>query len=210
MKKSSKGILFLWILIVAAVAGGTFLLAEHLGVGVAPGGGMEPAATPDVDVATDGSAASNAATAAVAMQNFSNPDDGYAFSVPASWNIEKTGSDTVAVHPDASSTFAVCKIEVSAFPYSAGADGMADWIAHRIGADPSVAVAERSSGNVTLADGGTGVEWVGTIDGLPTTLVYAFNGQHAYEVAPSVVGEGAAGDAQCGDMLQSFLSTLKI
>ena len=38
MKKSSKGVLFLWVLIVAAVAGGTFLLVEHLGVGAAPGG----------------------------------------------------------------------------------------------------------------------------------------------------------------------------
>jgi hypothetical protein len=210
MKKSSKGILFLWVLIVAAVAGGTFLLAEHLGVGVAPGGGMGPAVTPDADVSNDSSTASGTATAAVAMQNFSNPNDGYAFSVPASWNIEKTGSDTVAVHPDASSSIAACKIEAAAFPYSAGADGMADWIAHRIGADPSVAVTEQSSANVALADGGTGVEWIGTIDGLPTTLVYAFNGQHAYEIAPSVVGEGAAGDAQCSDMLQSFLSTLKI
>jgi hypothetical protein len=210
MKKSSKGILFLWILIMAAAAGGTFLLAEHLGMGAAPEGGMAPAATPDADVTTDGSAAIDTATAAVAMQNFSNPDDGYAFSVPASWNIEKTGSDTVAVHPDASSSVAACKIEVSAFPYSAGADGMADWIAHRIGADPSVAVTEQSSGNVALAAGGSGVEWIGTIDGLPTTLVYAFNGRHAYEIAPSVVGEGAAGDVQCSDMLQSFLSTLKI
>jgi hypothetical protein len=140
----------------------------------------------------------------------SNSDDGYACSVPARWNIEKTGNDTVAVHPDASSSVATCKIEVSAFPYSAGADGMADWIAHRIGADPSVAVTEQSSADVTLADGSTGVEWIGTMDGLPTTLVYAFNGQHAYEIVPSVVGEGAAGDAQCSDMLQSFFLTLKI
>ena len=64
--------------------------------------------------------------------------------------------------------------------------------------------------DVSLAGGAAGVEWIGTIDGLPTTLVYAFNGQHAYEIAPSVVGEGAAGDTQCNAMLQSFLSTLKI
>jgi hypothetical protein len=210
MKKQSRGIFMLWVLIVAAAAGGTFLIVEHLGAGGAPGGGMASAVTPDVDVTNDGSAANDTAVATVAMQNFSNPDDGYAFSVPASWNIEKTGSDTVAVHPDASSSVATCKIEVSAFPYSAGADGMADWIAHRIGADPTVAVTEQSSANVTLAGDGTGVEWIGTIDGLPTTLVYAFNGQHAYEIAPSVVGEGAAGDAQCSDMFQSFLSTLKI
>ena len=208
MKKSSKGILFLWVLIAAMVAGGTFLLTEHLGMGTTPGGGMAPAM--DADVVPDSSAVNGTTTDTVAMQNFSDPDDGYAFSVPASWNIEKTGSDTVAVHPDASSSVAACKIELSAFPYSAGADGMADWIAHRIGADPSVAVTEQSSGNAALALGGSGVEWIGTIDGLPTTLVYAFNGRHAYEFAPSVVGEGAAGDAQCSDMLQLFLSTLKI
>jgi hypothetical protein len=205
MKKQSKGIYILWVLIVAVVAGGTFLLAEHLGVGGAPSGGMAPAATPD---ATQPYA--DVAPAAVAMQNFSNPGDGYSFSVPATWNIEKTSNDTVAVHPDASSSAAACKIELSAFPYSAGADGMADWIEHRIGADPSVEATEQSSGNVALADSGTGVEWVGTINGLPTTLVYAFNGQYAYEIAPSVVGEGADGNAPCGDMLQSFLSTLKI
>jgi hypothetical protein len=210
MKKQSRGIFMLWVLIVMAAAGGTFLLAEHLGVGNAPGGGMAPAATPDVDVTNDDSAVSGTVAAPVAMQDFSNSNDGYAFSVPASWNIEKTGSDTVAVHPDTSSSVAACKIEVSAFPYSAGADGMADWITHRIGADPSVAVTEQSSADVTLADGGTGVEWIGTMDGLPTILVYAFNGQHAYEIAPSVVGEGAAGDVQCNDMLQSFLSALKI
>jgi len=215
MKKQFKGIFFLWMLIAAAVAGGTFLLAEHLGVGTKPNVDVptDGSASPDMQSYADvenGDAASGAATAAVAMQTFSNPDDGYAFSVPARWNIEKTGSSTVAVHPDASSSVAMCKIEVSAFPYSAGEDGMTDWIAHRIGADPSVAVTEQSSANVTIADGDTGVEWIGTMDGLPTTLVYAFNAQHAYEIAPSIVGEGAAGDAPCSDMLQSFLSTLKI
>jgi len=205
----------LWMLIVAVIAGGTFLLAEHLGVGGAPssgasmGGSASPDAQPYADIGISNSA-SGTATAAVAMQNFSDSDDGYAFSVPAQWKIEETGNDTVAVHPNASSSVAACKIEVSAFPYSAGADGMADWIAHRIGADPSVAVTEQSSADVTLADGSTGTEWVGTIDGLPTTLVYAFNAMHAYEIAPSVVGEGTVGNVPCSDMLQTFLSTLKI
>jgi hypothetical protein len=202
MKKQPKGILFLWVLIAAAAAGGTFLLCGHLGLGSAP------AAQPGVDISPDVSA-SGTAVAAVAMQNFSDPNDGYSFSVPASWNIERTGTDTVAVHPDAASAGDACKIEVSAFPYSSGADGMADWIAHRIGADPSLAVVERSSEDVTIG-GGTGVEWTGTIDGLPTTLVYAFSDSRAYEIAPSVIGEGAAGDAPCSDVLQAFLSALTI
>jgi hypothetical protein len=213
MKKQSRGILFLWILIAAVAAGGTFLVAKHLGVGGGAGVAIAPtsasAGQPDADVQQDVSADAADSAAAVAMQNFSNTDDGYSFSVPASWNIERTGADTVAVHTDASSPDAACKIEVSAFPYSAGADGMADWIAHRIGADPSLAVVERSSEDVSFASGG-GVKWVGTIDGISTTLVYAFNDRHAYEIAPSVIGVGADGSAPCDDMLGAFLSTLKI
>jgi|GEM_PF-2257464 hypothetical protein len=209
MKKSSRGILFLWILIAAAAAGGTFLIVEHLAAGT--GSVAQPDA--DVNVQPDNTASGTPA-AAVPMQTFSN--DGYAFNVPASWNIEKTGEDTIAVHSDASSSassaavagVAACKIEVSAFPFAAGAD-TADWIAHRIGADPSLAVVERSSEDVSFASG-SGVKWIGTIDNIPTTLVYAFNDQHAYEIAPSVVGEGADGSAPCDDMLQTFLSGLTI
>jgi len=32
MKQRSKGILFLWLVIAVVAAGGTFLIAEHLGV----------------------------------------------------------------------------------------------------------------------------------------------------------------------------------
>lgn len=222
MKKQSKGIFFLWVLIVAIFGGAAFLLAEHLGVGTAPSGagssGTAPSSTPSAaqpyaDVMGD--------VSAVALQSFSSADGGYSFSVPASWEIEKTSTDTVAVHAEVSSSSAAtggtagaapaaCKIEVSAFPYSGGADGMADWIAHRIGADPSVAVTEQSSEQISLAGDGTGVEWIGTLDGVPTTLVYAFNTAHAYEIAPSVMSEGADGNAQCDSVLQSFLSTFKI
>lgn len=216
MKKLSKGIFVLWMLIAVAAAGGAFLFAEHLGGGTPPSAGVaaapssSPDAQPYADIESDDTADTAAPATPIALQNFSDQDAGYAFSVPAAWSIEKTGADTVAVHADASSSAAACKIEVSAFPYSGGADGMADWITQRIGADPSIAVTEQSSGQIPLAGGVTGVEWTGTIDGLPTTLVYAFNAQHAYEIAPSVVGEDAGGDAQCAGMLQSFLSTFKI
>jgi hypothetical protein len=197
MKKQSRGTFFLWLMVAAAIATGTFLTAEHLGGGI----GLAPAPSGPAD------ADSGDASGTIAMQNFSG--DGYAFSVPAGWMIEKTGSDTIALHPPASSPDAACKIEVSAFPYAAGVGGVADWISHRIGADPSVAITEQSSEDVSLT-GGTGVKWIGTIDGIPTTLVYAFSDDHAYEIAPSVIGVPAAGNAQCGGMLQSLLSTLTI
>ena len=114
--------------------------------------------------------------------------------------LKRPGADTIAVHPDASSSGVACKIEVSAFPFVAGAD-VADWISHRIGADPSLVVVEQSTENVSIASG-TGVKWIGTIDGIPTTLVYAFSADHAYEIAPSVVGDAADGSAECDDMLE--------
>jgi hypothetical protein len=198
--KNKKHFFFLWALVAAAVAGGTFLMAEHLD------GGMGTAGAQFTVTAGGGSAPDVQPDAPVPMQNFSN--DGYAFSVPASWVIEQTATDTIALHPDAASPDAACKIEVSAFPYSPAVDP-ADWIAHRIGADPSLAVVEQSSGEVALGTG-TGVQWTGTIDGIPTTLVYAFNDDHAYEVAPSVIGGSADGSFSCGDMLQTFLSSFTI
>jgi len=205
MKKISRRLLFLWVLIVAVAAGGTFLICQHLGIGAGPSvqSQSQLQSQPSADMQQDVTPTNNAT---VAMQNFSN--DGYVFSVPVSWNIERTSTDTITVHPDAASSVAACKIEVSAFPYTPSTD-MADWIAHRIGADPSVAVTERSSEDVSFS-GGSGVKWVGTIDNIPTTLVYAFNDHHAYEIAPSVIGEGADGAGRCDDMLQTFLSTLTI
>lgn len=190
--------LLLWLIIAASASGLTFLAAEHLGRGT----NVQPAATMEAGL----SPAAQPDAAPVPMQNFSN--DGYAFIVPAAWNIERTGTDTIALHPDDASPDAACKIEVSAFPYSSDMDA-ADWIAHRIGADPSLAVVEQSAGEVALANG-TGEQWTGTIDGVATTLVYAFNGDHAYEIAPSVVEEGTVGSSSCSDMLQAFLSAFSI
>jgi hypothetical protein len=217
MKKRPRGIIFLWILIAAAAAGATFLIRERLGARTQFGqsGSAMPSAlstvAPDADINTDDGqdiSASGTAAAAVPMQAFSG--DGYSFSVPASWSIESTTPETVALHPSPGSPDAACKIEISAFPYSSDVDA-ADWIAGRIGADPSIAVVEQSSENVALdGDGAAGVKWIGTIDGIPTTLVYAFSAGHAYEIAPSVIGESADGSAQCNAMLEIFLSGLKI
>ncbi|HUC01548.1 MAG TPA: hypothetical protein VMA75_01425 [Candidatus Paceibacterota bacterium] len=205
MKKRAKGILFAWMVIAAVAAGTAFFIARRIEPGM--GAAAAPGAQPNADVAQDVSDDSDAnSPVSVPMQQFSN--DGYALSIPASWSVERTATDTIAVHPDAASPDAVCKIEVSAFPFVAGVD-VPDWIAHRIGADPSVAVVERSSEEVALASG-TAIEWSGTMDGIPTTLAYAFNAAHAYEIVPSVIGESAAGDVQCGGILQTFLSGLSL
>ncbi len=202
MKKPSRGALYSWMLIAAMAAGGTFLAVGHFGYGGDVSTGMSAAS--DADIAPE---ETSAVPSSVPTQIFSDPNDGYSLRIPASWSVEHTGADAIALHPAASSSAAACKIEVSAFPFSPGAD-TADWISHRIGADPSLSVAERSSEAVSV-DGGTGVKWVGTIDDIPTTLVYIFSDQHAYEVAPSVIaasnGAAADGSARCDDMLQTFL-----
>ena len=147
-----------------------------------------------------------------AMERFTG--EGFAAAVPVGWRIERAASDSVAVYdrdpslPGATST--ACKIEISAFPFSPSDDESA-WIAARIGGDPSVKVVEESSGAVAVS-GGTGVQWSGTIDGAPTVFIYAFSADHAYEIAPSVVGAPTAGDsidggnAQCDDALNAFIT----
>jgi hypothetical protein len=104
----------------------------------------------------------------------------------------------------------MCKIEMSVFPYAPNTDATA-WIAHRLGADPSVATVEQSSDDISI-NGGMGVEWNGTVDGAPTTIVYAFSNSHAFEIAPSVVNETSAdaGNAKCADALGTFLSHLTL
>lgn len=170
--------------IAVAVACATFFIVEHYGA----------------------RAVSAPHPQSVAVRNFSG--DGYSFGIPVDWNIERTASGTVAVHPVTATSGVACKIEMSSFSYASGTD-MADWISRRIGEDPSLAVVEHSTENISLASG-TGVEWVGTIDGIPTNLVYAFNGGRAYEIAPSVIGEGPDGSVPCDEVLRTFLSGLTI
>jgi hypothetical protein len=203
MKKQSRGVLFVWALIAMLAAGGTLLFFGHLGAG--RNREMSSVSQPDVNVQQDTDDAT-VAPAVLPMQTFSN--DGYALSIPARWHIERTSTDTIALHSAISSSGVECKIELSAFPFFAGND-TADWISHRIGADPSLVVVEGSVENVLFA-GGSGVKWIGTIDGAATTLVYAFNDHHAYEIAPSVVGGNANDSSSCADMLGTFISGLTI
>jgi hypothetical protein len=202
MKKRSRGILSLWLLIAAVTAGGTFLVYSHIN------DSGSASIAPQVDSSPD----------AVPSQQFSG--DGYAFNVPSTWYVDQTTNDAVAVYPDYSpapgsapdadsSSTATCKLEMSIFPSVPPADTVG-WISQRIGADPSLAVVEQSSEDISIA-GGTGVQWNGTIDGVPTTLVYAFSADHAYEIAPSVVNQTMGdGNAQCAPALGTFLSQLTL
>jgi hypothetical protein len=199
IKKRPLRILSLWLLIAVVAAIGAFLLCRHF----------------TKIISSNSSVGDSTSVTPSGTQEFSG--NGFSFRVPQNWYVENNGKNFVTVYPDyafsaASSTppDGICKIEVSVFPYASNTN-IPDWIAHRLGADPSVAVAEQSSADIVIS-GGTGVQWNGTIDGVVTTLVYAFSDGHAFEVAPSVVNEtsGSDGNRQCADALDIFTSKLTL
>jgi hypothetical protein len=138
-----------------------------------------------------------------------NKYDGYSLSVPDGWYTEENGSNTIVAYPNyspqasnsASSSAPACKIEMSVFAYSPNV-AIADWISQRLGADPTVVIKEQSSENISLGNNdATAIKWIGTMDDVPTTIVYAFNSAHAYEIVP--IG-------QCDDNLDLFLQQLTL
>jgi hypothetical protein len=209
-RRFSRKSFLLWSIAAAVVVAGTVGAIVFTGIN---GTTVEP------------SSANSSADQRLAPPDASQRFEGTGFTVgvPPDWRIERAASDSVALYDhdpaasDASST--ICKIEVSAFPFSPSPDGdVGAWITARIGADPSLAIVEESSGDVAV-DGGTGVRWNGTIDGVPTTLVYAFGASHAYEIAPSVVATGSssaefasdgAGSVPCDGALDTFLSSFSV
>jgi hypothetical protein len=200
IKKSSRWILLIWLVIAAGFAGGTFLILS-----------AAPKSNGAEGTLSETNPASSSATDI--EQSFSG--NGYALSLPSDWYVEQTGKDSMAAYPDhsvttgGSTTTAPCKIEMTVFPPVAD-DDTAQWISDRIGADPSVSAVERSSSDIAIV-GGSGVEWNGTIDGVPNTIVYAFSASHAFEIAPSVVNDATgAGNAECSDALEKFISQLTL
>ena len=143
-------------------------------------------------------------------QMFGDGDAGYSLAIPSDWRIAHEGSSSVAVYPAASS----CKITISSFP-SVNENERATWISGRLGADPSVNVAERSSGQVSV-DGAPAIRWDGTMNGVLATFIYAFASQHAYEIAPSVIrvsGDNNNNDsvndvAPCEDTLNELMADI--
>lgn len=147
----------------------------------------------------------------VPEQSIENKNEGYSLDIPQTWYAEKNTTDTIAIYPDYSlsaSSSPICKIEMSVFPYTSSTD-VSDWISARLGADPTLDIHERSSGDVSVGDA-SGIEWTGTIDDVPTKLIYAFTDSHAYEIAPSVVTGTSTDAGQCDDALDIFLNKLNI
>jgi hypothetical protein len=144
--------------------------------------------------------ATSTANASETMTVFADDAEGYSLSLPDDWHIEENATSSIAAYSSSPSA-PECKISLSAFPAVAD-DDRASWIAATIGADPTLAVKEDSSEEVSV-DGAPAVRWSGTIDGAPATLVYAFSDAHAYEIAPSSMDGGAS---SCADALDVFLN----
>ena len=195
MKKISRFGLSLLFLLVIGLATAMFLLYRHyIGASLLEHGAYSSSST-------------TLGTRTVA-------GDGYAFDVPQAWRVEQNGNDFIAAYPDSfslsssSTATTACKVEMSVFPLARDMSA-ADWISNHIGADPSLAVIERSSESISV-NGGSGVKWNGTIDGVPTMMVYIFGDGHSYEITPSVIGANVVGNALCEDALEMFLSQLTV
>ncbi len=136
--------------------------------------------------------------------------DGYLFAVPEGWRAERVTDHALAAYPNsaAGSSSETCKIEMSVSPYISGAD-VAGWVAAHVGADPSLEVTEASREALPVR-GGTALRWKGKIDGVPTELIYAFNGagNRAYEIAASPLSGTSSGNASCAGILEAFVSRL--
>jgi hypothetical protein len=126
---------------------------------------------------------------------------GYSLTVPSGWRITQEVSSSVMVYPSASS----CKFEISSFPVVSEKDRVA-WIGGRLGADPTVIVAERSSEQVSVG-GAPAIRWDGTMGGVPTVFVYAFATEHSYEIAPSVANGNDI--ASCEDILSELMANIR-
>lgn len=191
---------FVWIVIGVVIGAGIFLLAIR---------------ARRVDVG------STAGAATTTDQSIADGATGYHFVIPASWYFEKNSSSGFAVYPDyspaessslsapnsANSAAPLCKIEVSIFPYSP-ATAPGDWIASQLSVDPTQDIKEQSTAQVALGDA-QGIEWNGTMNGIPTTLVYAFTDDKAYEIAPSTLSETSTAE-NCGDALGILLEKFNI
>jgi hypothetical protein len=112
-------------------------------------------------------------------------DGDYRFTVPAEWQTESIGGGGIAVYPRGATTSSVpqCKIELSVFqnPDRISLDA---WLPAHLRADPTLTVTQTSL-EAREVDGISALQWAGTIEGIPTTLVYWAHGTWIYELAPS-------------------------
>jgi hypothetical protein len=191
MKKQFYKRYFFWVAIVVVVVAGIFFVA---------GVRREKIIS---------ASSNNTASSKESQQSVKNNAEGYSFNIPASWYVENSATSTVVVYPNYSpansSSSPICKIEMSVFPY-ASSTSVSDWISHRLDGDPTVDITEQSSEAISLNGAVFAIKWIGTMNEIFTTVVYAFNNDYAYEIVPSNLN----GAGSCNDALDVFLQKLTL
>jgi hypothetical protein len=154
----------------------------------------------------------------------SNTADGYSFTMPPNWYLEKSGNGTFTVYPDydpdaaSSSGSPDCKIEVSTLAGPGGSEKITPevlnpWITQYLHADPTAVISETSRRNFQIGSV-QAVEWNGVLNGVKTTLAYIPAGGVALgkiiEVAPSSLSGASDADGDCSLDFQAFLANLQI
>jgi hypothetical protein len=157
-----------------------------------------------------------------------NAAEGYYFSMPTNWYVERGADSEFAVYPDydpadASSSPAQCKIEISAITLALDSGpitetGLSDWVTQILHADPTANIAEIS--RTPMVVGGTpALEWRGVLNNVTTTLVYAEapagtgavgSNNKIFEIAPSTLSEASDADNDSCDLdLQALVANFK-
>jgi len=154
----------------------------------------------------------------------SNTPEGYSFTMPSNWYLEKNGNGTLIVYPDydpstaSSSSSPDCKIEVSTLSGPGGSEkitpeALNSWITQYLHADPTAIVSEISRKNFEIGSA-QAVEWNGVLNSVTTTLAYIPAGGAArgkiIEVAPSSLLDASDADGDCNLDFHAFLANLQI
>ncbi len=136
----------------------------------------------------------------------------YSFTLPASWYFERKEGSGIAVYPnyipDVNAS-PECKIETSVFPSISPLD-LNGWITNHLHEDPTVTVLESSRTAVDISGASITIRWMGALNEITTTLIYASTQGNIYEIAPSVLDiKKAEGNIVCNAALDSFLTSIR-
>lgn len=142
----------------------------------------------------------------------------YELIIPATWYMEKQTGSGITLYPDYDPNKKLqptCKLAISLLQNQQSAD-LDNWLTEYLHADPTADVVESTREPSTIS-GHPAITWIGTLNGVSTTLAYISREDGSlYEIAPSLI-EGSGNpasnislDAQCPRAFQSLLSSFRI
>jgi len=193
---------FVWFVVIIAAAWGIWVL-----FGMRLPAGTRPAGSPAPDEVT-------LAVQSNGSRLLTNKTAGYSVAVPQTWYLEKDAGAGVTLYPNydpAGTAQPACKIEISALLNPKRAS-ISDWLSAYFREDPTADIEQQSvtGGEVS---GQPAITWVGSENGVSTTLTYVARAATVYEIAPSLISaadnNASAKEADCADAAASLIETFQ-